>query len=459
MEPRIQFTTTADGISIAYATHGEGHPLVVLPPSIPWSNVQMEWQIPEWARFHERLSQRRMAIRYDCRGAGLSERNIDAFDVNLALLDVEAVVDALGFDEFAIIGFLHSAPIAVEYAAKHPDRVSHLLLWCAFTRVEEARANPIAHQAMYALAEADWELFTETMSHQAFGWAESESARRFARYVRESSSPEVTRMAWQANESIDLSDVLPRIQAPTLVMHRNEYPGLAPGTAQRLAAAIPNARLALFEGSSISPYVGDVESVVRAVDEFLGDRDAPPAPHDAGVPSRPSAAGTFATVLFTDLEGSTSTTLRVGDAKAHEIVRAHNVIVRDALRRHGGDEVKHTGDGIMASFTSATRAVECAIAIQQGLAQHNAAHADTPVRVRIGMNAGEPVAEERDLFGTAVQVASRVCTQAEPEQILVPEVVRQLVAGKGFLFADRGESVLRGFEDPVRLYEVRWRDA
>jgi adenylate cyclase len=161
--------------------------------------------------------------------------------------------------------------------------------------------------------------------------------------------------------------------------------------------------------------------------------------------------------MFTDIEGSTAATQRLGDAEAHAMLRAHNDIVREALHTFGGDEVKHTGDGIMASFTSVTLALECAIQIQRGVAMHS----DTthvPFNVRIGINAGEPVVEGGDLFGTAVQMASRVCNRAEPQQILVTDVIRQLVAGKGFLFADRGESELRGFEDPVRLYEVRWRN-
>ena len=133
-------------------------------------------------------------------------------------------------------------------------------------------------------------------------------------------------------------------------------------------------------------------------------------------------------------------------------MRQHNTAVRDALRAHAGKEIKHTGDGIMASFASARGAVDCAIAIQRALAA-----AGDSVRVRIGLNAGEPVAEEQDLYGTSVQLAARVCAEADAGEIMVSNVVRELSAGKGFLFNDRGDHALRGFEDPVRLYEVRWR--
>jgi class 3 adenylate cyclase len=131
--------------------------------------------------------------------------------------------------------------------------------------------------------------------------------------------------------------------------------------------------------------------------------------------------------------------------------------VREALKAHGGSEVKTLGDGFMASFSSATRALECAIAMQRAFAEHNES-AEEPIRVRVGLNAGEPIAEEEDLFGTAVILAARIAAKAEGGEIVASDVVRQLVAGKGFLFAERGDVALRGFEDPVRLYEVRWRD-
>jgi adenylate cyclase len=161
------------------------------------------------------------------------------------------------------------------------------------------------------------------------------------------------------------------------------------------------------------------------------------------------------TILFTDMEGSTSLTQRLGDAKAQALLRAHNDVIRGALKSHGGAEIKHTGDGIMASFSTASKALDAAIAIQRAFAARNEETADEATRVRIGLNAGEPVAEGEDLFGTAVQLASRIAARAEPGQVLVSDVVRQLAAGKGFLFSDEGNTVLRGFEDPVRLFGVR----
>ena len=172
--------------------------------------------------------------------------------------------------------------------------------------------------------------------------------------------------------------------------------------------------------------------------------------------AEPLAPGAFHTILFTDVEGSTALTQRLGDAKARDALRAHERIVREALKSHGGSEVKALGDGFMASFPSATHALECAIAMQKVFAEHNQT-AGEPIRVRIGLNAGEPIAEAEDLFGTAVNLAARIAAQAAGGEILVANVVRELAAGKGFAFADRGSVTLRGFEDPVRLYEVRWQ--
>jgi adenylate cyclase len=238
------------------------------------------------------------------------------------------------------------------------------------------------------------------------------------------------------------------------VLHRRQVPVPDLETAKVLASHIPDARLVVLEGESIAPFLGDTGSVLRTIDEFLGletEEAAEP------VPVRTRDRGGLATILFTDVEGSTELTQRLGDAKAREALRAHERIVREALRAHGGSEVKAMGDGFMASFSSARRALECAIAMQRAFAAHNES-AEEPIRVRIGLNAGEPIAEEEDLFGTAVIMAARIAANAEGGEILAANVVRELAAGKGFLFSDRGDVALRGFEDPVRLYEVRWRE-
>ncbi len=193
----------------------------------------------------------------------------------------------------------------------------------------------------------------------------------------------------------------------------------------------------------------------QSVEQFLGRiADTPTAKDPTSTDTVPS----LRTILFSDMEESTALTQRVGDDGMMAVLRIHNTVIRDALGACSGTEVKHTGDGIMASFASASRALECAITAQKAFSSHNKQAPDQPVQVRIGLTAGEPVMEHQDLFGAAVQLAKRICDQAQPGQILVGNVVRELCIGKGFLFADSGETALRGFEDPVRLYEVSWQE-
>jgi class 3 adenylate cyclase len=189
----------------------------------------------------------------------------------------------------------------------------------------------------------------------------------------------------------------------------------------------------------------------QAVMGFLG-----PAP--AHPPGEPYVATAFRTILFTDIVGSTDMTQRLGDAVAMDVLRRHDRIVREALEQAGGTEVKHTGDGIMASFSSVTRAIECATAIQRGLEASNA-DAEHSVEIRIGVSAGEPVTEADDLFGAAVQLAARACNHAAAGSILVSRAVHDLCLGKGFSFNELGSVELKGFDEPVPLFEVSWRDA
>jgi len=446
MEPRIQYTHTADGVSIAFWTLGEGVPFVNMP-SVPWSHIQLEWQNPGLRRWYERLAEKRKLVRYDGRGTGLSDRNVVDYSVDAHMLDLQAVVERLGVQTFVLLGPTNAAPVAIAYATRHPQAVSHLVLWCPWWWARAAREHTFR-----AMLQGDWELFTEAAAHAILGWSTGEEAHRLAALFRECVTPETARAIFNALPRFDVAAVLSQVRSPTLILQRRQVTAL-PGVeiAKGLASGIPDARLALLEGMSLAPWVGDMEAVLAAIDEFLGEGE--PAPAGA----EPHAAGGFCTILFTDVEGSTALTERLGDAKARAVLRNHERIVREALRAHGGAEVKAMGDGFMASFSSATRALECAINVQRSFAQHNETAAES-IRVRIGLNAGEPIAEEADLFGTAVIMAARIASQAQGGEILVSDVVRQLVSGKGFLFADRGEVALRGFEDPVRLYEMRWQD-
>ena len=449
MEPRIQYAQTTDGVSIAFYTLGTGMPLVYMAAG-PIGNIQAEWEVPESRSFLEMMAQNRMLVRYDNRGTGLSAGDLADLDLDVLLLDLESIADRLGLDSFVLFceGMVGAA--AVAYAAQNPERISRLILFNTAAHGTEFMGSP-RDRALGKLMDADWELYTETVAHFTYGWSAGEAARKAAARLRETFTPEKLKPTFRAIAGMDATSLMPQIKCPTLVLRRRQLSFVSVGSARTLASGIPDARLTLLEGASMAPWMDDAAAVVRAINEFLGEGE------EATDKARRLAPGHVHTILFTDVKGSTALTQRLGDAKARALLRQHESIVREALKAHGGSEVKTMGDGFMASFSSATKALECAIAMQRAFAQHNKS-ADEPILVRIGLNAGEPIAEDDDLFGTAVNEAARITATAEGGEILVSDVVRQLAKGKDFLFADRGETSLKGFDEPVRLYEVRWRD-
>jgi len=192
-----------------------------------------------------------------------------------------------------------------------------------------------------------------------------------------------------------------------------------------------------------------IEVTMDQVDAFLGGHK----PTHSG--TEPKDGG-FRVVMFTDIAGSTALAGQLGDQRFHEVLKTHNAVIREALNRHAGTEVKHTGDGILASFVSVSQGVECAVTIQRAFAAHKLSAEAPLIRVRVGLSAGEPVADDKDLFGAAVNLAARVCAFAQPGQILTSNVIRELCLGKPFVFSDIGEAELRGFAQPLRLHEVKW---
>jgi class 3 adenylate cyclase/pimeloyl-ACP methyl ester carboxylesterase len=455
MEQQIHFCTTSDGVRIAYATVGQGPPLVRV---LGWfTHLEFEWENALWRRFIDPFSSRFLLIRYDGRGMGLSDREVKDFSLEAHVLDLEAVVDATGLDKVALFGISEGGWTSIAYVVRHPQRVSHLILYGSSARsqaldTEEGRQQALA---MGTLIRQGWgsdlpayrQLFTGIFMPDA----DSDAIRGFNELQRVSADADDVVALLAANLRVDVRALLPQVAVPTLVIHRRGDAAVPFELGRDVAAGIPGARFLPLDGRNhaffAAPNDPAREIILNAIEELIGG---------AGEGEPVAAPSGLLTILFTDVEGSTSLTQRLGDAKAQELLRTHNSIVRDALKTHGGSEIKHTGDGIMASFPFASRALECAVGIQRAFAADNQENPGTPIRVRMGLNAGEPVAEEEDLFGTAVQLARRICDHAEPGQILVADVVRQLAAGKGFLFSDRGETELRGFEDPVRLYEVRW---
>ncbi|MEC4688679.1 MAG: adenylate/guanylate cyclase domain-containing protein, partial [Nitrospirota bacterium] len=428
-------------------------PLVWLPGWL--SHLELDMGFPPIRDRCERLSKDFTLVRFDGRGTGLSQRGTVDFSLDSQVLDLEAVAADLGIEEFALVGYSGGGPIAIKFVDKHPDTVTHLVLIGAFATPAKAAGGPGILQAMMSITKEQWGLGAVLMAELMFGESADPAVHRaFVIYQQQAATAEDALKNLEAFAEIDVTDSLPRIVAKTLVLHGRDDRASPIENGQELAAGIKGARFLSFEGHHV-PGRKQSAQMDEAIREFiLGE-----APNrEASKRAEPGTPAGLVTILFTDIESSTALTQRLGDAKAQEVLHTHNTIVRDSLKAHDGTEIKHTGDGIMASFGSARRALESAITIQRAFASHNADHPNAQVRVRVGLNAGEPVAEDDDLFGTAVQLAARACAHAEPGQIVIPDGVRHLVAGKDFLFADLGDSTLKGFEDPVRLYELSWRE-
>jgi len=282
MELPIQYARTSDGVNIALWTVGQGTAFVHL--TLGTTAGHREWEIPECRRWYERLASRWKLVRYDNRGEGLSDRNVSVRSLEASVIDLETVAERLALERFVLFAPWYGGPPAIAYTARHPERVSHLILWCTYARgTDWLRQKQL--QAARSLIDKDWVVYTETVAHVLVGWSEDTLARRYAALLRESITPELLKMWYAEQSEWDVSGLLGSIAAPTLILHRRQH-NLGLDVPRSLAAAIPFAKLVLLEGASTAPYLEDSEAVLRAIDDFLGD--------DAGVAARRFAVAEFA---------------------------------------------------------------------------------------------------------------------------------------------------------------------
>jgi len=457
METRVQYAKTSDGVDIAFAVHGDGPPLV-FAPNLANMHLQLETAERATARsFFDRLTKRLKIIRYDGRGGGMSQRDRIDFSPEAAGRDLTAVVDRLGLERFALYTHTLAGEGPMAFAASNPDRVSSLICWIGDSmRILPDFARRI--EAIAPLQSEDWDLYCNITSRLMFGW-DSPEATPFATMLRAGLSPEARPLAIKAVSTTYRGEWSGRVHVPTLLCHIAGTDGPT-RIARKLASSIAGAQVVAIPGSTTGYSTGvppavfyDSEILVAAIADFAEATWADPA---APVRAPELRLATMRAILWTDIEDHTALMQRFGDAKGRELLREHERITREALSAHGGTEVKAMGDGFMAWFSSAQQAVECAVTLQRAFAAHNKGAAE-PMFVRAGLNAGEPIAEDDDLFGTSVIAAARICREAAGGEIVASDVVRQLVAGKGFLFRDRGGVTLKGFDEPVRLFEVQWR--
>jgi class 3 adenylate cyclase/pimeloyl-ACP methyl ester carboxylesterase len=453
-EREVHYCTTEDGVRIAYSIFGRGPPLLVKP--FCFESFSLDSVVPEHQVFMKKLGAGRSLIQFDHRGTGLSDRQPPSVDTAALMADMEAVISAVGQPVSLWCSTLTRSALVL--AATRPSLLKRLVIYGTAAHEPTAGAHPQLMAGFVEMARGNWDLAVQTFADMCGRREFPEAAVRIASWFHDSSSPEhVTAMFRATGE--DIRPLLSKISVPTLILHRVQDPSVAFEHARSLASAIPNARLVPLPGPGHAFFLGETGPVLAAVKAFLDEEAETRAlPVSEEEQLRPP----FRAVLFTDLVGHTAIISRLGDARGRDLLREHERITRERLRKHGGTEVKSMGDGFMASFASVTGAVECAIALQQAFSAWNEsepAQALAPLQVRVGVNAGEPIEEEGDLFGASVIMASRIAARAEAGEILVADTVRGLCAGKGFLFSDRGEFLAKGFEEPVRLFEVRWKES
>ena len=276
METPIRYARTTDDVSIALWTLGSGEPLIYMAGS-PWCHVEL-LRVPECVRWYEQLAEERLLVRYDVRGTGYSTREVDDHSLNAQILDLEAVIEAVGLEKFSLFAAANAGPVAIAYAARFPQRVSSLILWCTWASGTEILSPRI--DAWRGLLDHDWELMTDTCAHLALGWSEGEIGRLAAENLRENITPGVMKVALDAVGEFNVSAILPEIEAPTLVFSRPNISWIPAQAARTLASLIPDSRLSILEGESTAPYLGDTEAVITALRQFLDF---------GGQPSRDSA--------------------------------------------------------------------------------------------------------------------------------------------------------------------------
>jgi pimeloyl-ACP methyl ester carboxylesterase len=439
---------------IAYQVLGDGELDLVYVPG--WvSHLDLHWESPLVSRFFQRLASFSRLIVFDKRGIGLSDRvEADAMPtMEERVDDVRAVLDAVGSNRAAVLGQGYGCPIAIMFAATHPERTSKLVLYSALAKAglktdDYPWGSTLEEQESWRAATGEWgsDEFARAWVTRVSPTAASDE--RFvdwaSRVMRASASPSAARAFFEMNALMDVREILPLVSAPTLVLERRDavlpkggvdVPPLEEGT--WVAERIPGARLVVVPGRDYLPWVGDQEAIVQEVAAFVGDGLVAAAPERV-----------LLTVLFTDMVGSTQRAEELGDRRWREVLELHNSIVRTQLARQRGTEIDRAGDGVLATFDGPARAIRCATAIVEELRAEG-------IEIRAGIHAGEVELLSDGISGIAVHIGARVVSAAAPGEVLVTSTVRDLVAGSGLELEDRGAHSLKGVEGEWHLFAAR----
>lgn len=441
MEPVSGYAELGDQ-RIAYQVIGD-RPIDLIYTMGFISSVDVEWEEPMVRLFFQQMARYARVIRFDRRGTGASDQiRLDALPPWESFADeIDAVMDAVGSTQAVLVAGGPAGPLGVFFAATRPDKVTALVLLHAGVRYLEAEDYPIG-----------WSLDQLIESQARFGekWGTGEAFdmifpsragdRRlqawYAKLERSITSPGAMQKYQDAAQDTDARALLPSVKAPTLVLHRpeNDFVPLAWG--KYIAENVDGARLVKLPGKDMIPFFEHPEQVLDVVEEFI-----------TGTRSKAPTDRRLSTVLFTDLVDSTTTAERLGDRRWRELIDLHDSLAKDTVTAHGGELVKTTGDGILATFDGPGRAIRAASALQVELAKLN-------LKLRAGIHTGEIEVRDNDIGGIAVHLAARIMAKAGHDEIIVSSTVKDLVIGSDIAFEERGKHVLKGIEGEWQLYSV-----
>ncbi|HJQ06145.1 MAG TPA: adenylate/guanylate cyclase domain-containing protein [Nocardioides sp.] len=437
--PKTQYARSGN-VSIAYQVVGDG-PIDVLYVPGYISHVELVWEVPPAVHIIERLASFARVIMFDKRGNGLSDPVEGSITLEERMDDLRAVMDAAGSTSAAILGVSEGAPLSILYAATYPERTSALVLYGAMARSTWAPDYPWATPAE-DLLEASLEMtpylyegaMIEVMAPSLQD--DPQAVETFAKFQRYGATPAMLAQSYLMFMDIDVRAVLPSINVPTLVLHRKGDRAVNHHGAAWMATQIPGARYVELPGIDHTMYAGDADAVIDEIEEFL-----------TGVRRAVEVDRVLATVMFTDIVGSTMLASEMGDRAWRDLLDQQNTVLRRELARFRGVEVKTLGDGMLATFDGPARAIRCGLALVEAVKPLG-------IEIRVGLHTGEVELVGDDVAGIAVHIAARVGAKAGASEVLVSGTVKDLVAGSGIAFAERGEHELKGVPDTWRLYAV-----
>jgi class 3 adenylate cyclase len=443
MTPITRYAKAADGVHIAYQVIGDG-PIDVVA-IIGWvSNIEAMWEDPALARFLREIASFSRLIVFDKRGVGLSDRVAlsELPTLETRMDDARVVMDAVGSERAVIFGISEGGPMAMLFAATYPDRTIALLLFGTTADWTLGDLGDAQHEAHLAEQDRDWGT-PEYARKELQTWAapslvgDDRAVEWLASYMRRAASPGAAVALARMNRGMDVTAALPAIHVPTLVLARTGDLDFRIVDVRRTASAISGARLVEYPGDDHFFWVGDTEPLLDDIRRFVKGVADGEAELDR----------VLATVLFTDIVGSTERASAIGDRGWRELLEAHNTRLRSLFQRFRGREVDSAGDGFLATFDGPIRAVRCA------LAASDAVH-DLGLEIRTGLHTGEVELDGEDVRGIAVHIGARIASLAGPSEVLVSSVVKDLVVGSALRFEDRGEHALKGVPGEWRVYRA-----